>query len=331
MDSVNQLAFEIEKLETREMLAGDVDVIVRDGDVFVRGDSQDNSIEVTLDSDGRLIVTGLDGTTVNNGETGITANNLTIRMRGGDDQVIVQTDANLNIANDLSIFGNGGDDRIELKSGVGGETIVEAGSGRNSIMTENFFPDGDVLIGSGCGSDNILITLVQSNDIEFVVKTRGGADSIDVISSNFNTLDIETAGGNDSVRIAAEAIDVPLQVSIAAESNVALGAGRDAFETNIFTFVSMGYFEDPVDRNNSDGAVVARGMSRQRGVEAIIPPRLATSPSLLFTTGEATLTVSGQGGSDVLQVNGQSSSSATASSHVNAAIFDGFESDDSTI
>ena len=328
MNDVNQLPFEVEKLESREMLAGDVDVIVRDGDVFVLGDSQDNSIEVSLDINGGLVVTGLDGTTVNGGETGIVANNLTIRMRGGDDTVVVQTDPNLDItSNELSIFGNAGDDRIELKCGVGGKTDIRTGAGENFVFTENFFPQDDVSISGGCYRDEIRLTMVQATNVHFDVKTRGGADIVDVISSNFNSLNLQTGGGGDAVRVAAEGIGNPLQVSIAGESSIALGAGSDALETNFSSLFSFGHPAQD-NPNSVDDRPIAMAASAGRTVESLISPIISMDPFLVFASPDATLTVSGQGGNDSLVVNGNSASSASASSLGRAVSFDAFESGD---
>ena len=59
-------------LESRRMLAGDVEVFTRGGDLFVIGDREDNSVEIRVESLGNIVAEGLDGTLVNGSEGPVT-------------------------------------------------------------------------------------------------------------------------------------------------------------------------------------------------------------------------------------------------------------------
>ena len=129
----NLLETEVESLESRFLLAGNVEAVVRGGTLFIEGDDLGNRI--TILGNGTTVNIEGDGTTVNGLETqdftGVTKN-IDIRMRGGHD-FLAMDDLNLN-----------------------GFLSVDTGSGRAWIRLRDSTVQGDVrfktgIVGNGDG------------------------------------------------------------------------------------------------------------------------------------------------------------------------------------
>ena len=127
---------DIETLERRTLLSGNVTTSFRAGDLTLSGDSRDNQVRIARRSSTTTRVTGLEGTRINGRSfvdfTG-PLDDLTVSMRqGGEDQVQLQ--GPLTIAGDLE--GAIGD----------GELIVEGSAGRVQINGDLDLAaeDGDV-------------------------------------------------------------------------------------------------------------------------------------------------------------------------------------------
>ena len=81
----------VEKLERRDLLAGNVAADIRNGSLAIRGDNQGNQILVER-SGTDITISALDDTTTINGQAGpVTLSgyrkNMQVNMRGGDDIV----------------------------------------------------------------------------------------------------------------------------------------------------------------------------------------------------------------------------------------------------
>ncbi len=90
----SRLLFDVESVERRVLLAGDVMAsLSAGGDLTLRGDSEANQIRIGLEGD-EVVVASLDSTTIN-GETEFRFNaseltrNVRVNLAGGDDVVVI--------------------------------------------------------------------------------------------------------------------------------------------------------------------------------------------------------------------------------------------------
>ena len=316
MNKQSLMEFHSEALEQREMLAGNVTVVVDGDDVLIRGDGSANSVQVSFSETGELVVEGGDGTVITGGDTGVQVSNLTIRLGGGDDTLTIDSDPLSGIRGNLTVIGNAGDDAITLRGAVEGTTEIRTGGGHDSVFAERFFPKDEVFIGTSCGDDSVNLLLVEATTTDVSVFMRGGQDSVDIESSNFRQLDVSTGGGDDDVTIAVNGVDIPQQVSMGLASTIHLGAGHDQLETRLSTLYSIGP-STPVDPDLILG--------RSSGLDTKVDPRIGTASYLIFTSEQASLQVAGGAGSDELFVNGEEIDGFIATDILNAVSFASFE------
>jgi hypothetical protein len=126
----------IERLERRTLLDGDVTAFVADGDLFVRGDDDDNRVQIVQHQPGTIRVRGLEDTTVNGEEFvnfAVALNDVRVHTRqGGEDTVEIQGPLQL-----------GGGVHARLGEGV---LVIEGTLGPVEIA-------GDVTVRPGSGGD----------------------------------------------------------------------------------------------------------------------------------------------------------------------------------
>ena len=211
-DLQQPLAFD--DLESRVMLAGDVDVVLSGGNLIITGDPTDNSIEINGFDNDRIVISGLDGTTINRGEAngsinidGDKLNNIEIRMRAGRDEVYIQNNAGDKIKldgslifrggrdddrlevgfdNELkakSIDANGGDDRDQLVFGRevetdDGNSIIQGGRGDDSIQIQGAKFEGALRVLGDSGDDEISLIGVEVEDGRATLSGGGGNDTL---------------------------------------------------------------------------------------------------------------------------------------------------------
>ena len=137
----------VESLEARQMMAGDVSVSINgNGDLFVIGDGADNNVDISTDLiTGDLIIAGNEGTNiVFDGESANTqvisletdftlGRNLTINMRGGDDEVRVD---HLDVVSDVTAVLGSGDDTLDL-SGFTSAVWISLGYSGTELWTKD--------------------------------------------------------------------------------------------------------------------------------------------------------------------------------------------------
>lgn len=126
----------LESLEHRLLMAGDVSVAVRSGDLTVRGDAEDNQVYVAPSPLGGIRVAGRDGTTINGAafvDFRRVRDGVSIRMtQGGEDQITIA--GPLYLPDDLNV--TMGDGAFTLDGTVGrvtvnGDLSVHAGDAGN--------------------------------------------------------------------------------------------------------------------------------------------------------------------------------------------------------
>jgi hypothetical protein len=124
------LSLEMESLENRQMLAGNVSAVITGaGNLVVTGDGAANEIDVAIDSTGQVSITGNAGTTVDIGNlaTAQVSGDVRINLGGGDDVVsLYGVDSSAPIRN------------VSINTGTGDDSAIVGylyGSIRPAVMT----------------------------------------------------------------------------------------------------------------------------------------------------------------------------------------------------
>lgn len=192
----NHRALNCESLESRELMAGNVQVSVVNNEVVVRGDSQANQIRVAQLNNGAYRVFGLNGTKVN-GQSSVDRTS---------------------IDRDLRIFMGSGDDTVLL-----GDFAYLGGN----MLTGTLTTCEDLEIDMGAGADALHLGNVKTIDNQFTSIKMGGLendnDFLKVGFSTFKTgLKLEMGGGKDQAQIFNSKINGKLDVN--------LGSGDDSIQ-----------------------------------------------------------------------------------------------------
>jgi hypothetical protein len=234
----------VESLESRRMMAGDMDAFAYGKFLYVMGDNADNGVAIVDGGDGTISVIGLDQggspTTVNGDSDPVSfykISNVIVSTGKGDDAVVV---SNLTLKGTLSVFGDHGNDAIALGDFEDvNDLIDDAADALLGALTVN----KSVFIQDGLGDNSIIIGGLDVRKSMQLV-TGNGNDSIDwqgdLANAVGKSLSINTGNGNDSVSLANLAIGksftmntstgddtVTLQDLSAKSLNVVLGTGDD--------------------------------------------------------------------------------------------------------
>ena len=227
--------FQVESLEDRQMLAGDVDVFVRGNNLVISGDGADNNIEV-ISSEGLVQVVGNGETTVNGGDTALNVDdvrNLTIRMNGGDDNVIVSIRPNGN----LNFRGGAGNDHIDV-NGAGNNLTMRGGTGDDALHSYGDVGGNLNLFDVAGGNDN-LGHYSGTVDGQTRIVTGAGDDQVDFGASVFGSsifsgrVTVRTAAGQDSFNSGSS-------VQFESGAQIALGSGDDTSNLTLFNLPTVG-------------------------------------------------------------------------------------------
>lgn len=242
MNGMRHTRLAFEQLETRAMLAGDVDVD-KDGDtLIIRGDNADNGIFIERVGDNRYQVTGvsdLDGNPTSiNGESAGTRTvggirHIEVRLRGGDDLLGIGEDisalqdlvdeltdagsftpgttARTFIRGRLEIQGGGGADAVGLFVKVNRVTEIDLGDGQDSLAIEASHFGDDLLIEGDSHSDNLRVRDTFIDDLLFI-DLQGGSDELLIQNVESHHAIVEAGGGGDVVEI--DNIDVNRELKV---------------------------------------------------------------------------------------------------------------------
>ena len=193
----NRAEFEVESLESRKMMAGDVSVSVTDGDLVINGDNENNEFMIIgTGVDSPYDIIGVNGTSIN-GQSAITVDELTddirINLKNGD--------------NTLGLSNVYAKDRMRVRTGKGNDTIVLEESGAKRMLNIN----------SGSGDDSIYLYRSGSRRID--VRTGAGNDELALDNSQTQYLNAKTGGGNDEMYVG--------DTTFVFHARTNLGAGAD--------------------------------------------------------------------------------------------------------
>ncbi len=171
--------FKYTSLEERRLLAGDVRV-VENGNLYLRGDSLDNQVEVVVEGD-ELRINGLNGTTIN-GQESFTVQGTSVTKTG------VTFEGGLR-----GHFGPG-HDAVEVRDAVfESKSIIYGGTGDDSIALVDGQFLGGAVVQTYDGNDSIS-TLGSHFEGDFHAFTLDGQDSVSAIDSSFNGKSIVVTG-----------------------------------------------------------------------------------------------------------------------------------------
>ena len=189
---------QFECLEPRRVLAGNVNAFIANQVMTVIGDSQDNQIEISQQSFGRYVVTGVD-TTVNGGNDPVIISggirHITVVMHDGNDEVVV---LGVDSPENFTFHGGFGNDRLQTNGLTAYHFHAEGQAGDDVFdLTQNI--DQSTYLYLGIGNDVVFADRVVSGR-NFKIFGHGGNDTIASQSLDVGRkLELHLHDGNDSV------------------------------------------------------------------------------------------------------------------------------------
>ena len=239
----NRSRLGFERLERREMLAGDVFVFMdRGGNLQISGDNRANGIQI--DQFGEIAVQGIDAggsaTRINGVANGVVKfevvgeGDIKIHLRGGNDFVGVgERSDDVIPPDDLEIDTGHGNDTILITgdTNLGDDLEIESGSGNDLVDVRNVDVADNVVIETGHGDD-----VVKMLAVRIVGSTRmNTGDGADRIYTEFEatfggSLRIDTGRGDDFLQLTRAKFDGLVHVR--------MGSGNDGLCIENATFNS---------------------------------------------------------------------------------------------
>ena len=269
-----RLAFHVEGLEARKMLAGfvHVDFNPTTGILSIDGDEFSNAIRIEanrLASTTSLVISDDDGTTtlIANGlpstllayELNPAVARLRISMGNGDDSVILENAVGepVKAAKEVTIAGDAGADFIAVAGSPGakitvGKSTVTGGADDDFMLLSNVCVEGNLSVQTNGGVDSIFVDAAEverhaSFDTSAADGPMGG-DMVDLFDSLFHRrLNITTGVGDDVIDIT--------RVTVGRNLNVDTGGGSDVVAVEISAFdrfkASLGAGNDLLDMESN--------------------------------------------------------------------------------
>ena len=257
MNRNRTFALNLEKLEARQMMAGDVNAFAISRILYLQGDVLSNGVAVVDAGGGNINVVGLNqagsATTINDGvsQTFTKIKDFVITMGKGDDAVVV---SNIFVKGSLFIQGSLGNDVVGLgafedtglvddavDSLLGALTVknsatITTDAGDDTIIAQNVTINGSLVLSTGIGNDTVrLESHGDPGDLDFV-------SGVTVVKS----ATISTSTGNDTVyleRLSAKSLTVALSNeddSIAVEDVTITKTASFNGENGIDTYTDLG-------------------------------------------------------------------------------------------
>jgi hypothetical protein len=192
---------QLEELEPRCLLAGNVFVTVSDGDLLVRGDAAANGVRITGTAPGQFLITGLafnGGATTVNGLPALTVRGVTddvlINLQGGND--FLRLNGAAVVRDDLAINTGGGNDSFLLEGvTVFGETNIDGSAGDDTLVVRASAFVGEVALNMNSGNDRVVINAVSRFFSEVDFELGDGHDLL-IIGGSFFADEVLVEGGS---------------------------------------------------------------------------------------------------------------------------------------
>lgn len=202
---------QVESLENRELMAGNVSVSMSNGNLFITGDANPNHVQVRQTSPGVYSISGvmLGGTATKiNGYSGVTARgitgNVSVALGGGSDQLDFGTGdgRQINVPGTLTIdMGTGNDWTYVRDVKTGGNLTTYTGTGQdrthivNADVGNNLFVLDPNAVNSGDSDLTTVLTSRARGQLQFI--SRGGNDSVEIQSCAADSVYADLGAGND--------------------------------------------------------------------------------------------------------------------------------------
>jgi hypothetical protein len=221
----------MERLEERQMLAGDVRAMLSDGDLVISGDNSANRISVESAGEGRIVVRGF-GTRINGvfNAARIFSNvtgDISVQLSGGDDLLRIT-----NVITPADVLVSGGDGNDEIITGrdktsgdarfagspsgplyVQGALRLYGGNGHDLVFQSDAHIDGLGVAKLGSGDDTLFTQRPAGSgqNVDYggnlSILPEGGDDVIDLLGMDLaGYLTINDSAG--SLYLYARAMDV---------------------------------------------------------------------------------------------------------------------------
>ncbi len=199
----------IERLEARDLMAGNIVAQKVGDDLIITGDDAGNNLEIQLIGDdfyelrGNHNESGLPDTTIN-GALGWVfdgiSGNIVIRLQGGNDALFV-VNQSMVVKKALVIDMGAGSDVINTTSSpylsIGTELLVNLGDGSDSINMRNGTVGTSAVIDAGGGNDRISLLFVGVVQ-DLVIRGGDDGDAISLLSSRGDRYAlVDGQGGTD--------------------------------------------------------------------------------------------------------------------------------------
>jgi large repetitive protein len=211
----------LESLENRSMMAGDVQASVVAGDLFLTGDAFGNQIQIHQTSGNFYRVSGDNGTKINGQLARIfrVTGSMNVNLAGGDDTLKMGGIAfQDNVSGNLNVRMGAGKDTVNLgRVTIGGTTTIntEADADRVDLGLLGIYKNVTVLGGTG---DDI-VNASGFTALDLTINGEAGLDSIDVHSA--------TMSGNVNLLGGTEADTITSRILNAQTYTADTGAGND--------------------------------------------------------------------------------------------------------
>ncbi len=201
------LCQQFQRLESRELLAGDVQAFFSGADLMVFGDRLDNQILISA-VDGDIRLSGQNGTMIN-GNANFTIRNDGTTFSGnvigslgdGNDQWVMQGASDW--ARHFAIFTGSGNDLISIEGAEFAQQLsLITDGGDDLVAIQDTTVSGILFLETGSGADTVSINRITVNGTSRI-KLGKGDDVVQLSNSTFSQfVSPETNSGNDTVIMA---------------------------------------------------------------------------------------------------------------------------------
>jgi cyclophilin family peptidyl-prolyl cis-trans isomerase len=297
----NSIGAPAELLESRALLAGNIEVRVNGDHIQLHGDDANNAVRIRRGTSG-IVVEGLESTTINGGndvvqisaDPSALSGRLWIFLNGGDDKAVVATGITAPLG--FRVYGGDGNDSL---SAIGTTFQRLAGffgdDGNDTLVLQDCVVNGSLQIFADAGDDLVSLTGTTING-EGLVNTFEGNDRVSLNNvGGGGRVDLRTGNGNDSVTVR--------NTTRAGLLNIATRRGQDSvmFEDNTFNGpvnVLTGAQNDAVhlrDGSTFNGAFSVNGTDSRRNDFGDVPggDQFKTESGNTFNGGSSTLKFEG--------------------------------------
>lgn len=201
----NSMDLQVESLETRQMMAGDVSVSINGGDLVINGDGNNNELIIMgTGSDGEFDIYGANGTSVN-GQSLIHVagvdDDFRINLRDGNNKLGMR---DLEVPDDLRIRSRGGNDEIGMEDvTIGDDVDIRTGKGNDTVFLKTGAADR-IRVSTGAGADDVVLTKVRADRAS--VNTGSGNDQFAIVENVFEARATAILGAGDDLAFQTQTV-----------------------------------------------------------------------------------------------------------------------------